>query len=240
MGKRSYQRGALDLRPIDFQLGIQKFATGSVLVSFGDTRVICSASVETSVPSFAKSQGQGWLTAEYSMLPASTNTRSSRETKGPKGRTQEIQRLIGRALRSVVDLKAMPERSITIDCDVLQADGGTRTASITGGFVALALAVNRAQGSGVLPAGKIITGQVAAISAGIRNDEVLVDLDYSEDSSCDADCNIVLTSDGAIVEVQGTAEQRPFTVQKWNEVLKASQDAIAKLIRAQREILKWN
>jgi ribonuclease PH len=234
---RADGRSANDLREVFFATGFQKHADGSVLVTFGNTKVICAANVETNVPYHAKQEGTGWLTAEYSMLPGSTSPRAQRETKGPKGRSQEIQRLIGRALRSVVDVKAFPERSILIDCDVLQADGGTRTASITGGYLALALAVKKAQKDGRLPHNQILNGQVAAVSCGVVKDEILVDLCYEEDSTCDVDCNVVLRSDGKLVEIQGTAERNACSWDVWNEMVQRSTRGIEVILKKQREIL---
>ncbi|HEX7871463.1 MAG TPA: ribonuclease PH [Sphingobium sp.] len=196
------------MRQISIETAFTKHAEGSVLVSFGDTRVLCTASIEERVPPFLRGKGEGWVTAEYGMLPRATHTRGSREAaKGKQsGRTQEIQRLIGRSLRAAVDLKALGERQITLDCDVLQADGGTRTASISGAWVALRLAINGLIASGALTADPI-TRKVAAISCGIHGGTPVLDLDYIEDSSAEADGNFVLTSDGQIVEVQATAEQ---------------------------------
>ncbi|MCE7795093.1 ribonuclease PH [Sphingobium sufflavum] len=196
------------MRPISIETGFTIHAEGSVLIGFGDTRVLCTASIEERVPPFLRGKGEGWVTAEYGMLPRATHTRGSREAaKGKQsGRTQEIQRLIGRSLRAALDLKALGERQITIDCDVLQADGGTRTASICGGWVALRLAVNGLLAKGLLTTDPI-TRKVAAISCGIYQGTPVLDLDYPEDSTAEADGNFVLTSDGQIVEVQATAEQ---------------------------------
>ncbi|MET0241002.1 MAG: ribonuclease PH [Sphingobium sp.] len=196
------------MRPITIETAFTKHAEGSVLVSFGDTRVLCTASLEERVPPFLRGKGEGWITAEYGMLPRATHTRGSREAaKGKQsGRTQEIQRLIGRSLRAAVDLKALGERQITLDCDVLQADGGTRTASISGAWVALRIAVNRLLASGALT-NDPITRKVAAVSCGIHQGTPVLDLDYLEDSSAEADGNFVLTSDGRLVEIQATAEQ---------------------------------
>ena len=230
-------RGLADLRPVSFQKDIQRHADGSILISFGDTKVICSASIETSVPYHAKMEGKGWLTAEYSMLPGSTYPRAQRETKGPKGRSQEIQRLIGRALRNVVDLSKMPERSIYIDCDVLQADGGTRTASITGAYVALAMAVRKGQKDGRLPNANLLTGQVAAVSCGLLSGEVYVDMCYAEDSKCDVDCNLVMTSEGRLVEIQGTAEKTACTVEQWQQLTNMGCQAIHQLVKLQKNAL---
>jgi ribonuclease PH len=204
-------RAADELRAVIFERGYTKHAEGSVLVGFGATRVLCTASIEDSVPAFLRGQGQGWVTAEYGMLPRATHTRSAREAARGKqsGRTQEIQRLIGRALRAVVDLKALGERTVTIDCDVLQADGGTRTAAITGGFVALADAVDTLLKRRVISSNPL-HGQVAAVSVGIYRGAPMLDLDYAEDSSAETDMNVVMNSGGAFVEVQGTAEGHAF------------------------------
>src|SRR5437868_4002488 len=200
------------MREITLEPGFTVHAEGSCLVSFGDTRVLCTASVETSLPPFLRGKGQGWVTAEYGMLPRATHTRGRREAAAGKqsGRTQEIQRLIGRSLRAVVDLKALGERQVLIDCDVIQADGGTRTASITGAWVAMATALNYLKDEGVLKADPIID-QVAAVSCGIFNDLPVLDLDYEEDSTAEADSNFVLTGAGGIVEIQATGEKRGFS-----------------------------
>ena len=209
---RSLNRHAGQLRPVRFERNFTRYAEGSVLVSFGETRVLCTASVEESVPPFLRGQGKGWVTAEYSMLPRATHTRSPREAARGKqgGRTLEIQRLIGRALRAVIDFEALGERTILLDCDVLQADGGTRTASITGAWVALADAID-----GLIAAGKLarspLRDSVAAVSVGIVAGEPRLDLDYREDSGASVDMNIVMTGDGRFVELQGTAEEHPFT-----------------------------
>jgi len=209
---RSSDRQAGQLRPVSFVRNFTRYAEGSVLVSFGETRVLCTASVEENVPPFLRGQGKGWVTAEYSMLPRATHTRSAREAARGKqgGRTLEIQRLIGRALRAVIDFEALGERTIIIDCDVLQADGGTRTAAITGAWVALADAVD-----GLIAAGKLsrspLRDSVAAVSVGIVAGRPCLDLDYKEDSGAAVDMNIVMTGDGRFVEVQGTAEDEPFT-----------------------------
>jgi ribonuclease PH len=206
-------RKAVDLRPITFQRQFTRYAEGSVLVCFGETRVLCNATVEEGVPSFMRGEGRGWVTAEYSMLPRATQTRSPREsTKGKVGgRTHEIQRLIGRALRAVVDLEALGERTILIDCDVLQADGGTRTASITGAYVALVDAVAGLVRKGLLAAPPLLDS-VAAVSAGLVDGVPVLDLDYDEDFRAAVDMNFVITGSGLFVEVQGTAEEAPFTV----------------------------
>lgn len=209
---RSERRRDDQLRPVTFERGFTRYAEGSVLVSFGETRVLCNASVEESVPPFLRGSGKGWVTAEYSMLPRATQTRTVREAARGKlgGRTQEIQRLIGRALRAVVDFEMLGERTIVIDCDVLQADGGTRTASITGAWLALADAID-----GLLAAGRLkvspLIGSVAAVSVGIVHGRPLLDLDYTEDSGASVDMNVVMTGDGRFVELQGTAEDEPFS-----------------------------
>jgi ribonuclease PH len=209
--QRAHQRGLDALRPVTFARGFTRYAEGSVLISMGETRVLCTASVLDKVPPFLKGKGQGWVTAEYGMLPRSTHTRSDREAARGKqsGRTQEIQRLIGRSLRSVVDLSALGERTIHIDCDVLQADGGTRCASITGAWVALADAVDGLMSSGVLKQNPLLDS-VAAVSVGVVNGQARLDLDYQEDSGGDADVNVVMTGSGRFVEVQGTAEGQTF------------------------------
>jgi len=218
------------LRAVSMQRRFTKHAEGSVLVCFGDTKVLCTASVEERVPGFLKGKGSGWVTAEYGMLPRSTHTRSDREAaKGKQGgRTLEIQRLIGRSLRAVTDLAALGERSITIDCDVLQADGGTRTASITGACLALSDAISSLMVSGTLKANPL-RDTVAAISVGLWQGQPVLDLDYLEDSSCDTDMNVVITGSGGMVEVQGTAEGAPFTRQELDAMLKLASQGIAQL-----------
>ena len=209
---RANRRTADQMRPVCFDRGFTRHAEGSVLIAFGDTRVLCTASVDSTVPPFLRGRGRGWVTAEYGMLPRSTHTRMLREaTRGRQsGRTLEIQRLIGRALRQAVDLDALGERTITVDCDVLQADGGTRTASITGGWVALADALDGLVRAGALSETPLVA-QVAAVSTGIVDGQVLLDLDYSEDSRADTDMNFVMDNEGRFIEVQGTAEAAPFT-----------------------------
>ena len=228
------------LRSISFERHYTKHAEGSVLVSFGDTKVLCTASVESGVPRWLKGKGKGWITAEYGMLPRATNTRNQREAARGKqsGRTQEIQRLIGRSLRAMVDLKKLGENTITIDCDVIQADGGTRTAAITGAAVALVDAMN------VLLNNKKIKqdplkGLVAAISVGMYQDEVLLDLCYEEDSNCQTDLNVVMTQAGEFIEIQGTAEEKPFTRQQSNAMLELAEKGIAELIQKQQQALGW-
>jgi ribonuclease PH len=226
-------RDAGSLRPVAYELGYQEWAAGSILFSMGKTRVLCAASVSDDTPRWLRGSGKGWVTAEYSMLPASTNERSAREVNRgrPGGRTQEIQRLIGRALRSVTDLRALGERMITVDCDVLQADAGTRTASITGGFVALALAV---RGVG---AEQALRDSVAAVSVGIIEGEPRLDLCYEEDAGAEVDCNVVMTGDGALVEVQGTAEGAPFAREELDAMLDLAAKGIAELTEIQRAAL---
>jgi ribonuclease PH len=213
-----------------------KYAEGSVLIAAGETQVICTASVEEKVPPFLEGKGKGWVTAEYAMLPRSTHTRSGRN---PGGRGQEIQRLIGRALRAAVDMKALGPRQITVDCDVIQADGGTRTAAITGGFVALALAVRRLRAAGKISANRDpIKQAVAAISAGIIEGEARVDLPYAEDSSADADCNFVMTDQGGYVEIQATAEKDSFSPAQYSELVALAAGAMKTLFAKQREALE--
>ena len=209
---RSYGRAADELRPVSIEPGFVRTATGSALIACGETRIICTASVEDSVPRWMANQGRGWVTAEYGMLPASTGARRARDvTKGrPDGRTVEIQRLIGRSLRGVIDFAALGERTVYVDCDVLQADGGTRCAAITGGFVALALAFRRLENDGRLERSPL-TGTVAAVSCGVVDGVALLDLDYSEDSTAEVDANVVMTGDGGLVEVQATAERTPLS-----------------------------
>ena len=221
------------LRPIRFSLGVQKWAEGSCIIEFGDTRVLCAASVEDRVPPHLRGKGMGWVTAEYSMLPRATSERTQREvSKGRQGgRTMEIQRLIGRALRGVVDNSKIGDRTVTVDCDVLQADGGTRTASITGGYVALVLALRK------IGATAAIDGQVAAISVGIVDAVPLLDLDYSEDSTAEVDFNVVGTSAGAYVEVQGTAEGKPFDRAGMDALLGLADSGLQQLFKMQRTVL---
>jgi ribonuclease PH len=237
--KRSFDRTAAQMRPVTIEIGVQKFSLGSVLVSFGDTRVICAANIEEKVPGWMMGRGQGWLTAEYSMLPGSGNQRTQRDSGkgGVNGRSQEIQRLIGRALRGVTDLKALGERTLSIDCDVLQADGGTRTASITGAYVAAALACKKLIANNKLKA-LPFKQAVAALSVGVVGGNVLVDLDYSEDSTAEVDMNIVGTANGNLIEVQGTAEGAPFSPDVLAQMVKAGQSAMADLFAAQEKALK--
>jgi ribonuclease PH len=231
-------RAATALRPVRFTRRYTRHAEGSVLVEMGETRVLCTASVEEKVPAFLKGKGQGWVTAEYGMLPRATHTRGSREAASGKqsGRTQEIQRLIGRSLRAVTDLALLGERQVSIDCDVLQADGGTRCASITGSMVALADALAWLRGRKVLAADPL-RDFVAAVSVGIVNGEPVLDLDYAEDSGCDTDMNVVMTGRGGIVEVQGTAEREPFTREQMDRLMALAASGIRQLIELQRNAL---
>ena len=230
-------RGTASLRPVEIELSPAAYAEGSCLIAFGHTRVLCTASVEETVPAWREGSGKGWVTAEYAMLPRSTHTRVSRERAGPKGRTQEIQRLIGRALRSVTDLQALGPRTVIVDCDVMQADGGTRTASITGGCVALALALRNLVGQGLVDRSPL-TGLVGAVSVGLVDDHPLLDLDYQEDQKAQVDLNVVATGDGGLVEVQGTAEGDPFARSQLDELLDLAQGGIATLIQHQQEVLE--
>jgi ribonuclease PH len=231
-------RAVDELRPVAFELGYQEWAAGSVLISMGRTRVLCAASVSDDAPRWLRGTGKGWVTGEYSMLPASTAERTPREiSRGrPAGRTQEIQRLIGRALRSVIDLSRLGERTITIDCDVLQADAGTRTASITGGYVALAIALRGLERDGLVP-GDLLTDSVAAVSVGLVDGEPRLDLSYEEDASAGVDFNVVMTGSGAFVEVQGTAEGTPFSRGDLDRLLDLARDGIASLTEMQRGTL---
>lgn len=227
-----------ELRAVRFTRGFQRHAEGSVLVEFGATRVLCSASVEDRVPQFLKGKGQGWVTAEYGMLPRATHTRNPREAARGRqgGRTLEIQRLIGRSLRAVLDLKALGERTVTLDCDVLQADGGTRTAAITGSYVALVDAMRRLRGDAVLRADPI-HGQVAAVSVGLYQGVAVLDLDYPEDVEAETDMNVVMNDAGAFVEVQGTAEGHAFHRNELDQLLDLAGEGVMELLKLQREAL---
>ena len=235
---RPSKRQTDQLRAVSIERGFTVHAEGSVLVAFGDTRVLCTASVLESVPGFLRGKGRGWLTAEYGMLPRATHTRSDREAARGKqsGRTQEIQRLIGRALRAVVDLGALGERTIQIDCDVLQADGGTRTAAITGAFVAARDAIDWMKARGMLAVDPV-RDHVAAVSVGIYQGTPVLDLDYAEDSSCDTDMNVVMTGSGGFVEVQGTAEGVPFARAQMDALLALAEKGIGELVAEQRRVL---
>jgi ribonuclease PH len=229
---RSYDRTAADLRPISIEPGFVRTADGSALISVGETRVICTASASESVPGWLEGKGRGWVTAEYAMLPASTGDRKKRDRGKQDGRGVEIQRLIGRSLRGVVDFKALGERSVYVDCDVLQADGGTRCAAITGGFVALQLALADLVAKGDLE--KLPLNQsIAAVSVGMVDGAALCDLDYSEDSTAEVDANVVMTGDGGLVEVQATAERTPLSRASLDELLGLAEDGIARLRQSQ-------
>ena len=236
---RHDKRKANELRSVFLGPGFSKRAEGSCFVKFGDTHIICTATVEEKVPPFLRNTGSGWVTAEYGMLPRATHDRVDREAaKGKQsGRTQEIQRLIGRALRSVVDLKALGERQVKIDCDVIQADGGTRTASITGAYVALHQALQKLVDKKALKA-LPLTDQVAAISCGISKGEGVLDLDYVEDSNAEVDANFVITGSGKLVEIQATAEKDPFSDKEFNTMLSLAKEGIAELIALQKQVLK--
>ena len=235
---RAHGREADQLRPISLEPGFSKHAEGSCFVRFGDTHVLCTASIDEKVPSWMRGKGKGWVTAEYGMLPRSTHSRNDREAaKGKQsGRTQEIQRLIGRALRAAIDLDKLGEVSIKIDCDVIQADGGTRTASVTGAYVALYQAIEFLMNKGLLKENPIRT-EVAAVSCGIVGGQGLLDLDYSEDSTAEADANFVLTGTGEIVEIQGTAEAAPFSAEQFANLFALAQNGITRLTTYQRQAL---
>lgn len=238
MKSRPSGRAPDELRPIRITRRFTRHAEGSVLIEFGETRVLCTASVEETIPSFLRNTGRGWVTAEYGMLPRATHTRNKREAASGKqgGRTLEIQRLIGRALRAVIDLKALGERTLTVDCDVLQADGGTRTASITGGYVAMVDAVNTLVRKGLLRDSPI-HGQVAAVSVGIWSGQPVLDLDYAEDSEAETDMNIVMNNGGGFIEVQGTAEGHAFRRSELDELLNLAANGCGQLLARQLEAL---
>ncbi len=235
---RTDGRARDELRPVKITPGFLPYAEGSVLIEMGLTRVVCSASLEDRVPPFLRNSGQGWITAEYAMLPRATQQRTSREIGrgGPSGRTHEIQRLIGRSLRAVADMKILGERTVTIDCDVLQADGGTRTAAITGAYVAFALASQRLLKSGKL-AGSLVKSEVAAVSVGIVDKTALLDLKYDEDSRAEVDMNVVCTGDGRFIELQGTAEREPFSKQQMDQLLELAGKGVKVLVGIQRETI---
>jgi ribonuclease PH len=236
--KRGDGRLFNQLRAMKITPGFTKHAEGSALIEMGETRVLCTASVEPNLPKWLQGSGKGWVTAEYGMLPRSTHTRISREKATNSGRSQEISRLIARSLRAAIDLKSLGERSITVDCDVLQADGGTRTAAITGGFVALALAVAKLKLAGlVATSANPITQYVSAISVGVKDGEPLLDLNYEEDSAIGTDMNIVMTADGRFVEVQGTAETTPFSRKELDNVLSVATEGCRQLFEAQAKIV---
>ncbi len=231
-------RAAHILRPLSFEVGVMPYAEGSCLVKCGNTHVLCSASLETNLPRWLKGQDKGWVTAEYGMLPRSTHSRSEREAARGKqsGRTQEIQRLIGRSLRSITKLEAMGETQITLDCDVIQADGGTRTAAISGAYVALHQAFKKLQKQGVIPAWPLM-GMVAAVSVGIYNGQAVLDLDYAEDSAADTDANFIMTDALKMVELQATAEKDPFSEAQFAELLALAKQGITEITKKQKEAL---
>lgn len=233
---RADGRGPRDLRPIEITTNYLDYAEGSALITCGKTRVLCAASVEDKVPPWMAGRGSGWVTGEYAMLPRSTQTRTQRETKGVSGRSQEIQRLVGRSLRAAVDLQALGERMVTVDCDVIQADGGTRTAAITCGYVALALAVRRLVDQGTVQPG-VLREPVAAVSVGIIDGQSMLDLDYSEDSRAGVDFNIVMNRANAYIEVQGTAEGAPFSRSRLDELLDLAQHGIQTLFTLQDQAI---
>lgn len=223
-----------EMRPVLITPGYLDYPEGSALIEVGRTRVICTATIEERVPMWLREQDQGWVTAEYGMLPRATHQRTMRETRGPRDRTQEIRRLIGRSLRAAVDLRLLGERTATVDCDVIQADGGTRTASITGGYVALAIALRRLIKGGLL-APRVLGAPVAAVSVGMVQNELLLDLNYEEDSQAQVDFNVVMNGAGKYVEVQGTAEHGPFSRESMDELLKLAEKGITELLQLQRE-----
>jgi ribonuclease PH len=234
---RPSNRETNQMRDVAIEVGVNKYAEGSCLIKFGNTHVLCNASIEERVPPFLKGKKQGWVSAEYSMLPRSTHSRMSRDNNGrPNGRALEIQRLIARSLRSVIDLSKLGERQITIDCDVLQADGGTRCAAITGGFVALTLAVNKILAQGLIRENPL-TNSVAAISCGIYNGEVILDLDYDEDSKCEVDSNFILNQNGEIIEVQATAEKGSMTFLQMTKMYELAKDAASELLKIQQSAI---
>ncbi|WP_421861354.1 ribonuclease PH [Oceanicaulis sp.] len=226
------------LRPLSFEMGWSPYAEGSCLISFGNTKVLCTASVEENVPPWLRGQGKGWVTGEYAMLPRATHQRNRREVQSgkPSGRTQEIQRLIGRSLRAAVDLKALGERQIVVDCDVLQADGGTRTAAITGAWLALKAAVAYLMEEGVLKTDPVIA-QIAAVSAGVVNGDCVLDLEYEEDRIAETDANFVLTSTGGVIEVQATAEDTPMTQSQFDQIFALARRGVTDLCAAQLKAL---
>jgi ribonuclease PH len=237
-GQRPSGRMASELRPVTLETAVNRYAEGSCLVSFGHTKVLVTASLDETVPGFLRGRGQGWVTAEYGMLPRATHTRGRREAAEGKqsGRSQEIQRLIGRSLRAVTDMKALGERQITLDCDVIQADGGTRTASITGAWVALRLATRWLVEEGVIKSDPILD-HVAAISCGVHQDTPVLDLDYEEDSSAEADANFVLTGKGDIVEIQATGEKRGFTRAEFEALFGLAESGIGELVKLQKAVV---
>ena len=236
MSQRVDGRRSDQLRPVSIERGFMKHAEGSALIKMGDTHVICTASVENRVPHFLRGKDTGWITAEYAMLPRSTHTRIQRETQGPKGRTQEIQRLIGRALRAVINLDKLGTRTLWIDCDVLQADGGTRTASISGAYVAVVDAIEKLKNEGEIEEDPL-GDSVAAVSVGIIDNTPMLDLCYAEDATAEVDMNIVMTGQGNFVEVQGTAEGNPFTLDQMQHLITLAQTGISEIAQLQRDVL---
>lgn len=235
---RPSKRNFDELRKVTIEVEVNKYAEGSCLIKCGNTHVLCNASIEEKVPQFLRNKGQGWVSAEYSMIPRSTHLRMSRDNNGrPNGRALEIQRLIGRSLRSVIDVKKLGERQILIDCDVLQADGGTRCAAITGGFVALSLAVNKIMEKGLIKQNPLI-GSVSAISCGIYNGEVILDLDYDEDSKCEVDSNFILNQNGDLIEVQATAEKDSMSFLQMTKMYELAKSAAAELRDIQQSVIK--
>jgi ribonuclease PH len=239
--KRIDGRAANELRPIEFEIGFTKHAEGSVLTRFGDTHVLCNATLDENLPNWLRNQpgNKGWVTAEYALLPRSTGRRVQREQRWPKGRTQEISRLIGRSLRMAVDLEALGPRQFIIDCDVLQADGGTRTAAVTGGWLALRLALEPLIERGVVPA-EVVRHQIAAVSVGIVDDVPLLDLAYTEDVTAAVDLNLVMTAAGEVVEIQGTGEKAPFARETLDQLVSLAAGGIGQLVEAQRMVLEKN
>ena len=235
---RSYKRGNTDIRPLNIETNIIKNADGSCIVEIGETKVICTASIDDRTPPWLRGSGKGWLTAEYGMLPRSTNERMSREAKSGKqsGRTQEIQRLIGRSLRASLDLNQMNEKQILIDCDVIQADGGTRTASITGGWVALNLCIQKMMRIGLIKKNPL-KSQIAAISCGILDNEVIIDLDYDEDSSADVDANLVFTNNFNLIEIQSSAEQKVFSTEELMKMISMAKDVSNQIFKIQKDAI---
>lgn len=238
MRKRSFDRTSDQLRPIHIERDVLKHAAGSCYISYGDTKVLCAATINPTVPAWLKNESQAWITAEYAMLPASTKQRSRREINGQKGRSQEIQRLIGRSLRTVCDLKHMGEITITLDCDVIQADGGTRTAAISGAWVALHDALAMWHESGKI-ARIPLRDQLAAVSVGMVGGELLLDLDYSEDSQAEIDMNLVMMGSGEFVEIQGTGEQLSFSRQRLNEMLDLGEKGLSHILEVQKAAVNW-
>jgi ribonuclease PH len=227
------------MRPVSLDVGYARYAEGSCLVKFGDTQVLCVATIENKVPDWLRGKKSGWITAEYGMLPRATHSRTRREARhGQTGRSQEIQRLVGRALRAAVDCHALGERQIIVDCDVIQADGGTRTAAITGGFVAVYQAVKSLESTGLIPNNTIITRNVAALSCVISGGNILVDPDYAEDSSADVDANFVVSDDGHLIEIQASAEKNPFSPDQLHSMVKITSEAIQSLTLKQKEVLQ--